>query len=92
MQVTAVLRRANRVRVPTGGFQLGGRVFFDRLNRHPDGWWRLTSKVTEELEPNIFRTEYGNIYRVETWAHPSKPTSEYDPLPTDWSAPPNKKL
>lgn len=92
MLVTAILRRANRVLVPTGGFQLGGRVFLDRLNRHPDGWWRLTSNVIDELEPNIFRTEYGNIYRVETWARPSKPTSEYDPLPTGWPAPPNKKL
>ena len=92
MQITATLQRAKRFLLPTGGFQLGGRMFFDRLNRHPDGWWSLTSRVTDELETNVFRTEYGNIYRVETWAHPSKPTSEYDPLPANWPAPPSKKL
>ncbi|MEY9138608.1 hypothetical protein ABIE79_010136 [Bradyrhizobium diazoefficiens] len=80
----AHLRKAQRVSMPSGGFSLRGQIYGDNTGRYSDGWFIYTSKVLAEIEPNVFRTATGNIYRIDTWAPPSKPTPEYEQIPADW--------
>jgi hypothetical protein len=84
MQVRGTLKKAQRVSIPSGGFSLRGTIHGDIKSQYADGWFIYTAKVIEEIEPDVFRTAAGNIYRVEVWAPPSKATSDYDPLPPDW--------
>jgi hypothetical protein len=84
MQVRGTLNKAQRVSIPSGGFSLRGTIHGDTTGRYRDGWFIYTAKVVEEIAPNVFKTAVGNIYRIDTWAPPSKPTSDYDPLPPDW--------
>jgi hypothetical protein len=84
MQVRGILKNANRVAIPAGGFSLCGNIFDDAKGQYRDGWYVYTAKVLEEIEPNVFKTATGNIYRIESWKPPSKPTSEYEILPADW--------
>ncbi|WP_316201022.1 MULTISPECIES: hypothetical protein [unclassified Bradyrhizobium] len=82
--ITASIRKAQRVAIDAGGFNLRGVIYGDTKGRYRDGWFFYTAKVVAEIEPNVFRTATGNVYQVETWSAPSKPTNEYDPLPADW--------
>lgn len=84
MQVRGTLKKAQRVSHPAGGFTLRGTIWGDAKGQYRDGWFIYTALVKEEIEPNVFKTATGNIYRVEQWAPPSKPTSEYENLPADW--------
>jgi hypothetical protein len=84
MQVRGTLKKAQRVSIPGGGFSLRGTIWGDIKSQYSDGWFIYTAKVVEEIEPNVFRTATGNIYRINDWAPPSRPTSEYDPIPADW--------
>ena len=81
MQVRGSLKKAQRVSMPSGGFSLRGTIYGDIKQQYRDGWFVYTAKVLEEIEPNVFRTATGNIYRVDQWAPPSKATSDYDTLP-----------
>jgi hypothetical protein len=84
MKVRGTLKKAQRVSIPSGGFSLRGTIYGDAKGQYRDGWFIYTAKVLEELEPNVFKTATGNIYRIEQWAAPSKPSSEYDPIPAGW--------
>jgi hypothetical protein len=84
MQLRGTLKKAQRVSIPSGGFSLRGTIWDDAKRQYSDGWFIYTAKVVEEIEPDVFRTATGNIYRINSWAPPSKPTSEYDPIPPDW--------
>jgi hypothetical protein len=84
MQVRGTLRKAQRVSIPSGGFSLRGTIHGDTKQQYRDGWFIYTAKVIEEIEPDVFRTATGNIYRVEAWAPPSKTSSGYDPIPAGW--------
>jgi hypothetical protein len=84
MQVRGTLKKAQRVSIPAGGFSLRGTIHGDTEGRYQDGWFIYTTKVIEEIEPNVFKTATGNIYRIKAWAPPSKPTSEYESIPADW--------
>jgi hypothetical protein len=84
MQVRGTLKKAQRVSIPGGGFSLRGTIWSDIKSQYSDGWFIYTAKVVEEIEPNVFRTATGNIYRINDWAPPSKATSDYDPIPADW--------
>ncbi|MCA1379514.1 hypothetical protein I6F34_01595 [Bradyrhizobium sp. BRP05] len=70
--------------MPSGGFSLRGVIYGDNTGRYRDGWFIYTSKVMEEVEPNVFKTATGNIYRIDSWSAPSKATSEYETIPGDW--------
>jgi hypothetical protein len=89
--ITATLGNAQRVTLPGGGFQLRGVCFGDVKRRFKDGKFIYTTKVVEEIEPNVFKTSSGSLYRIEGWFPPSKPTAAYDPLPADWPAPPSQQ-
>lgn len=79
MQIRGVLKKAQRVLDTIhGGFSLRGTIHDDIHGEYGDGWFHYTAKVLEEIAPNIFKTATGNLYRVEAWALPSRPTSELD--------------
>ncbi len=80
----AHLTKAQRVSMPSGGFSLRGVIHGDNTGKYRDGWFIYTSKVKEEIDPDVFKTATGNIYRIDSWAPPSKTTSEYAPVPADW--------
>jgi hypothetical protein len=84
MDIRGTLKKAQRVSIPAGGFSLRGTIYGDTKGRYRDGWFIYTAKVLEEVQPNVFRTATGNIYRIDEWASPSKPTSEYETIPNDW--------
>ena len=85
---TATLRKAQRVGLDDGGFSLRGVIYDDSKGQYRDGWFFYTAKVIHEPFANVFRTATGNQYTVEDWLTPSKPTSEYDPVPAGWPVPP----
>ena len=84
MDIRGTLKKAQRVSMPSGSFSLRGTIYGDTKGRYRDGWFIYTAKVLEEVQPNVFRTATGNIYRIEAWAPPSKATSEYETIPADW--------
>jgi hypothetical protein len=84
MQVRGTLKKAQRVSILSGGFSLRGTIYGDIKGQYRDGWFIYTAKVLEEVQPNVFKTATGNIYRIDEWAPPSKATSEYNPIPAGW--------
>ncbi len=76
MDIAADLHKAQRVRLPGGGFCLRGVIRKDERPRSRDDEMCTTSKVAEEIKTNVFKTQ-NSVYRVMSWLAPSKPTSEY---------------
>jgi hypothetical protein len=68
MQIRGTLKKAQRVSIPAGGFSLRGTIHGDAKGHYRDGWFIYIAKVIEEIQPNVFKTATGNIYRIEQWA------------------------
>lgn len=90
MELTASLRKGQRVALLAGGFMLRGNIYGDAKKRHSDGWFFYTTKVIEEPEANLFVTSNGEVFRIETWSPPSKATLDYENIPADWPRPGNQ--
>lgn len=68
--ITATLSKARRTRTHSDPNRevITGYISGDREKRFEDGERIHTSYLVREVEPNVFLTRSGSLYRVESWA------------------------
>lgn len=67
VEVTGHLFEATRFKDGIGNDIVAGEIFYDQLGRFADGQ-RTLVVITGEVEPDVFRSRCGGVYRVRGWA------------------------